>query len=1524
MVLERFTVVALPYSRSTAADVHVSLFISPDLTPDGAVGKLSQFKHFRHWALMLRDASTVELFDEHGTIPAKPLRDPLDPDVWDAVFPPNTPVRGRTPLDWSRRRWRTFRAAELHDAAKILHAAAVFASPTSPPAASRHPLGGVVHRLGVKFRGGRSYDEAEITRQLDLMIGETGRAGAGALTLTELESMINDSEPLRRFALQLHRARRFYERPEALEEYRDRPIAGHTRGRPDKPNPDFHERCSLVGDHPSLQRRLGLVLDLRVDEPPRLDVSSWLAARIVPRGDSNACRLTRTRCTAVGDDLVTVPTTDDWHDGCLRLGDHGLFALLDVDPDGTALKLDRYLWSFPRLALAEANDDPVHAAPPALRSLGFTVVRHQKALHTQDKLKRQIKLHATANNPTPALLSTEDVNQGLRVEVWDDDDAAWFSLHGRRITAAVADHGVVVTDSLEEGFIQGTTATETPDVDDSPVHVHESVFGWEGWSLSAPRPGKRVRHEDGAEIVEETVAEPDPVTPLTVTSLVEPGTLPRLRYGRSYAFRAWGVDLAGNSRPHQLGSTPPPADDTVAVVSSVLEGASPIPPATAALESLMRAETASVTARSGPQHDLPTVDLETAEVAFAPEAGAEREVLRRLRWVRTARPQARATTVDRASLVERAFTAALADDAELLVGSTEAVEPDRFGRLLGAPTTIEPGVITGLIATVTPLKPFLRWDPVQPPAVVARHPFSAGESLRQVVIRSGVTQDRETLEITVTPPDAYAATVPAELRYRATSERHLAPPKTSQSESELHGAFDAAIGSTDPVLHRQALAVALREAGTFFDVDVPRLDDPTERDPQPGIALAYDPEVPPSTMKTLPLPPGEAPAPGQYVIHDVDQLALPYLPDVVAGGISLVFPEAGRDRHIFFPFGTEGFTARYSGDWPERLPFRLVLRGSQELTGALAGTTLEIGLPPGDVQRFRLASSLDRSDLDLFGLWRSLPMAIRDNSDVAEAAADGWLWSLTPFDDVTLVHAVSRPLEAPRPTKLFAHRPAKNATYAHILGAVDVHGPSTNSLTLEAHWIDPVDDLSLPAPHTLTQQGVAFTIKIRPEEDLAVLGALPGQTEDRLIDIPGVGPVWIHLPVHQLGDTKHRTVTYRFRAATRFREYFDPETLTPGQPDNGDEDELPIDDGQSVLGPEIVVSVPSSAVPAPPLVHSVLPLFRWDIGSEPEQPVAVRRRRRAGVRLYLERPWVSSGEDELLGVLLAPGGDDTSHETIVSQWGADPVWLSAPVERRALFLELDNLLRAAGLDDDPGDALPVVPPATHVLGPDPKERSVTVLGYRPMFSADRNMWYVDVAIEPGSSFWPFVRLAVARYQPDSIGGCHLSKHVRCDYVQLTPERMTSVSRTDVRHVRVVMSGPVGLRTVPGGAGLGFLRQPPTFEEIVEAVAANRTVVARLQRRDPDIPTDLGWENVAFAELTVRGFGKNPWEAAWVGELAAPEDIPLQRPGDQPGWRVVVEEWERLPGDPDDLGVMGIAPPSPVWEQRLIYADEIVL
>jgi hypothetical protein len=1522
MATESFTVTALPHSAADDADFHVALFIAPEIVPDAAGQLLGELSLFPEWGPIVAEDTAIELFDQSGTIECRALLDRIHPDEWKAVFPPDTPVDNRRGPDLADRRWRSFRPALLHDAAKLLHGAAMFADPTSPPLPTRHPLSEtVVSYLRQHEVMRERYDESLVTELLDRGIGEFRGSD---LNLLALEHRLDGMGGFDRFALELHRARRFYERPESALPYQARPTDGATMPKLAPPTPDFHERVALAGDHPALLRRLGLVVELRVADPARLKKSQWLSARVVPRRDRRAGRLTRVRCEAAGDALVTVPETADWHQGRLRLGDTDRFSVLDMDPDGAALKLDRFVWTLPRLLAVEQNGDPIHAAPTALRATGLTVARSGRARTSVERQDRQTALQAQLNAGRPPLLSTEDVTRGVRVEVWDEEAGTWSTLHARLIDLDVFGLGQVLKDVPEEGFIQGTAATETAGVEDSPIHVHESMFGWDGWSLSAPKPGLRVRHvsppvpgPDGqpvTEVVEPVTETPLPDRPVVVTNQVAPGTLPRLRYGRSYAFRAWAVDLAGNSRPHLLGAAGAPSAAFSSAVASLMATVTPptvgvhlvSPLRSALLAGLVDGVAGDGFAPAAPEPELP--DL-------IGDRDADRLILTRLRQRREGRPGPTADS-GRAAIVGRAFRAVVADPATPLVADTRVVEPAALSAMLAAHGLA--GVLGPALAveaaTVSPLRPFLRWDPVGPPVVVTKHRFSPGESLRHVVIRSGVTQDLATLDITVTPPADYAPANPSS-GYRETSERHVAPPKTSQVEAELHGEFDDAIGSADPAVHRQFAAVALREAGTLFDLGVPRLDDPSVVEPQLEVSLERDATVSPVEAKTLPLAPGEAPAPGQYVVHGVDDLNLPYLPDVPARGISLVFQEAGRDRAIGYPFGVEGFTARYGGEWPVRDPFRLVLRGAAELGGRLTGRVLEIALPPGDQQCFRLSSALDRDDLALLGLWRSLPAVIRNDPDIAEAAADGWLWAFTPFDDVTLVHAVPRPLEAPRPTVLRPGPRAEGSVEVPVHGAVDVHGPSTDSLTLEARWSDTVDDLSLPGPEAREERGVAYTTAVHEFEDLAILA-----NADLQFDLPWVGPVRMHRSVHRFGDTKHRMVRYRFRASTRFREYFDAATLAPvpADPDAPPDPDRPEDDGRSVVGPVHVLDVPSSARPAAPVVHSVVPLFLWDEATEPEQPMAVRRRRRAGVRIYLERPWYSSGAGELLGVLLAVGGVDNDDMTWVSQWGGDPVWVGAPVARRAMFLELPDVLHATGLDDRPGDAIAVTTPVQRPLRALPGSPDVTVLGYRPQYNEERQLWYADVAIDPRDAFWPFVRLAVARYQPSSINGCHLSVPVRCDFVQVTPERTASVSRIDDRHVRVVLSGPVGARLSPPDFA-GPVSEP--LASFAARVSANRTVVARLQRRDPAIPTDLGWETVATRALPVQGHGRNVHEAAWVGVLDATEVIPLVRPGTNQDWRVTIEEWEHLQGDPVDLGDPHGAP---VWEHRIIYADEISL
>ena len=153
-------------------------------------------------------------------------------------------------------------------------------------------------------------------------------------------------------------------------------------------------------------------------------------------------------------------------------------------------------------------------------------------------------------------------------------------------------------------------------------------------------------------------------------------------------------------------------------------------------------------------------------------------------------------------------------------------------------------IARGAATTVTPLRPFLRWDPVPPPVVVPLTAFTEGESLRVVVVRSGVTQDPVTLEVTTQDPATYAASVAAVAPlYAAQARRHLAPPKTSQVQAEVHGVFDDGIDVGTVAARKQMLAWALRESGTFFDQSVPHPTNPTGAPKtQPGVRLLPEPD----------------------------------------------------------------------------------------------------------------------------------------------------------------------------------------------------------------------------------------------------------------------------------------------------------------------------------------------------------------------------------------------------------------------------------------------------------------------------------------------------------------------------------------------------------------------------------------------------------------------------------------------------------------------------------------------------------
>jgi hypothetical protein len=365
---------------------------------------------------------------------------------------------------------------------------------------------------------------------------------------------------------------------------------------------------------------------------------------------------------------------------------------------------------------------------------------------------------------------------------------------------------------------------------------------------------------------------------------------------------------------------------------------------------------------------------------------------------------------------------------------------------------------------------------------------------------------------------------------------------------------------------------------------------------------------------------------------------------------------------------------------------------------------------------------------------------------------------------------------------------------------------------------------------------------------------------DELQDVGPPGDV--AAPVHQLGDTKHRCIQYRAVASSRYQEYF----TEPG-----------LDFTRA--SPPIMVEVPSSARPLPPDVLYVVPTFGWERQESTNLKSEVRFGN--GLRVYLNRPWYSSGQGELLGVVLwqgsQPSPDDVAREKykeFFTQWGLDPIWQSnslGDVPQYGDFRAATFTATALTLEETP--------------------LLVDVAGHEVAFDEARGLWYCDVVFFGIEAYEPFVRLALVRYQPSSIAGVELSHVVLADFAQLTPDRSASltVDPATPTRARLVVGGPA-----PDG---------PTHS----------VVTVTVEEGAENIGTDLGWVPAPANRVSVSEDSPPPTPSAsvlWSGTIAF-----AAKPG--PGaFRVVVREYEVIEIDPP----AGAPSNGPVYGERLIYAS----
>jgi hypothetical protein len=726
----------------------------------------------------------------------------------------------------------------------------------------------------------------------------------------------------------------------------------------------------------------------------------------------------------------------------------------------------------------------------------------------------------------------------------------------------------------------------------------------------------------------------------------------------------------------------------------------------------------------------------------------------------------------------------------------------------------------------------VRYEPVAPPVLMLREAPVEGESVERLVVRT-----------------------PAVGGLGARTERHVAPPKTSQLMAELHGGFDGAAVDGSPA----GYALAVRESNNPKDGAVqtrPALDG------KPGL-------IPATPLQSDPW------------IQADPFLPVKYLPDPQARGVAFTGlpgePAPGTVRRI--TFGIPPGKA-----WPDWKAFRIELQAIP--VGAVANApawsvspldpdtgVLTVELAPAERATVRVNSVIDPADLDSRGVWEwTDEMAPPNLAAVKASVLKGSHWAHLPWRDLTLVHAVQKPLEAPKILILDLGK-AIGKTFATIdNGDVDIDAPSTGRMQLLAEWIDPVDDPSnpmAPVPDLRTQSSHVCEVEV-PE------GVVP-------VSLKAI-PAW----KHELHDTKYHRVDYTPVAVTRFREYFPASTNTPA--------------ATTEAGLAFGVDVLNSARPDAPKILYIVPVFDWD--SPPGTLGALKRvRTGGGLRVYLERPWFSSGDGELLGVVFQDSAEflklDDELKRYVTQWGADPIWAGAPAGSSALAAHFPGSVKPK-----PG------PPLSLEEIPAPV---VTVAGYAPSFDAERNLWYADVRIDTGDAYWPFVRLALARYQPNSVQDAHLSRVVQTDFVQVPPRREAEIAVAEPT-VHVKVSGPVYTgseltRTI--GSELPFLGGLSGSSPGSNGLSEIEAVVERRDAGD-DPANELAWKPI---EATRIRFFQNPAApGAWQG------DVTLDQPLVAGLFRLAIREFEWFRTDDSD----GAERTQVRVARRVVYADVFAL
>jgi hypothetical protein len=704
--------------------------------------------------------------------------------------------------------------------------------------------------------------------------------------------------------------------------------------------------------------------------------------------------------------------------------------------------------------------------------------------------------------------------------------------------------------------------------------------------------------------------------------------------------------------------------------------------------------------------------------------------------------------------------------------------------------------------------------------------------------------------------------------FSEVAQRWLVAPRVAQKTAEIHGRFD-----DDGLLPGGLKGFRLQSDGSLLTVAAVQHVDPVPSD-QPELnnpIMAFD-QFHRSSEKC-----------GYYP----DPFALSATIDVVDDQGTML---QRQERHRFYP-------RRES--WPNAVPFMIeVIKGDYSmlrdqpvtwrwrdrvLSGFDIYRVLEIVVRPHAAVVLRVRSAFEETDigkryLEWMSLWRVLQTtAVSDR--VLKHALRGGVPLINPTTEINIIHAVATP-PLPALSLRTANRAAENVTCAHLTGEVSLRDPGAALLrhaaagfTLEATWSEWIDDIGDPAPRRVSHAAQVIEGRISESH----------QTEHVEIDAR-----------HEFDDTRHRMVDYRTTIVSRHQEYY-PASKSRRFSSSSEPTHRKID---------------SSKRPDPPVVSYIVPTFQWDTHEHGKsQSETVLTRKGGGLRIYIERPWYSSGDGELLGVVLLPDEVRKSPSVLdrftaalngtnlscvegfmdenVTIWGADPIWSGGDINDQPYLANFKSGR----------------PPINNLLLPELSSAGrnsagglpVTVLPYEVRYDRDRRLWFADIDMDPTTAYNPFVRFALVRLQPNSLSGEELSRVTRADFAQLVPDRVVTVTRRSPGLLRVTVEGTTYRHSAHSSTGT-----------VMKVVVEEQRRVAlgptwHVAENDKGIPVE--------AEILPTALRAGV--AKWTADLQVNHRF-LRR------YRVTVREYEQ------HLADKGTSLIETVPVERLVYAGMIVL